>query len=71
MSGSFGWKVIPGTADPKGGKMWIYRIKKTRGETVLHDKIVIIFNKLEHLGSPSPSVLVPRFARCPSVTFCD
>ena len=26
---------------------------------------------LEHLGAPRPPVLVPRFARCLSVTFCD
>ena len=26
---------------------------------------------LEHLSASRPSVLVPRFARCPSVTFCD
>ena len=29
------------------------------------------FLKLEHLGAPRPPVLVPRFARCLSVTFCD
>ena len=27
--------------------------------------------KLENLGAPRPPILVPRFTRCPSVTFCD
>ena len=36
-----------------------------------NDKSKAFFRQLEHLGVPRPPVLVPRFARCPSVSFCD
>ena len=37
----------------------------------LFQQVYYIYILLEHLSALRPSVLVPRFARCPSVTFCD
>ena len=34
-------------------------------------QVCIFLKILEHLSASRPSVLVPRFARCLSVTFCD
>ena len=55
------------------------KVKKCSNYDILDDCICdfktnfkcLFFSELENLGAPRPPVLVPRFARCPSVTFCD